>query len=606
MRKTTTWFIITVILLLLACNLPVQNSMPGPTEEPTGVPETASPTRESPTATAIVAATEAAQDSIGDQPVYKDLTERPQIWFGPLDPWSWDQYFPGQGPFQFYDLFTEEAEWQQASEAVHVIRLYPVWLESYATPAQIETVLNDIQRRGIAISYEAGPLTETERCNAATVEGFWGIPAAENITRRIADAGGTLYAMDLEHGFDAGTFYDPACVRTPREIAEDTAQTISVVRERFPDVRVGSIETADLDVDAVSAWLTAYRDATGQELDYFHLDINFHRPDWAQRAKEIEDYVQSRGVEFGIIYFGDVEDGSDAEWLAHAEERFVEYEVITGGQPDHVVFQSWHTHPQKLFPESDRDAFTNLILRYERPRTNLTLRLDGQSARGSLLDEDGAAVPDAPIEISARPISGEGILTDYIITGVVPEAARWADTGVRINMECDCRGPAELVLEQIDYMDGGQGSVPNGAFANGLNDWGIWGSGRATVVASSNGSGGALEVTVGPDQDLGMNSGQIQVVAGSPFTITFKARVNPVTANSGYFDIIFLNDTGEVRRLTTPIVAGPAPLAQTTTGSNGQYEVAMDNVAIGEFEVVAWYPGSDDFWSARSQLSVQP
>ncbi|MGD2078809.1 MAG: hypothetical protein PVH18_10520, partial [Chloroflexota bacterium] len=146
MRKTVTWFIITVILLLLACNLPVQNSMPAPTEELTGAPETASPTRELPTATAIVAATETAQDSIGDEPVVKDLTERPQIWFGPLDPWSWDQYFPGQGPFQFYDLFTEEAEWQQASEAVHVIRLYPVWLESYATPTQIETVLNDIQR----------------------------------------------------------------------------------------------------------------------------------------------------------------------------------------------------------------------------------------------------------------------------------------------------------------------------------------------------------------------------------------------------------------------------------------------------------------------------
>lgn len=106
-----------------------------------------------------------------------------------MDPWSWDQYFPGQGPFQYYDLFTEDAAWQQALEAVHVIRLYPVWQDSHAAPDQLETVPADIQRRGIAISYEAGPLTETERCNAATVEGFWGVPGAENIVRRIADAG---------------------------------------------------------------------------------------------------------------------------------------------------------------------------------------------------------------------------------------------------------------------------------------------------------------------------------------------------------------------------------------------------------------------------------
>jgi hypothetical protein len=606
--KRNKWQIFLLFFLLLSCNIPIQSGSPAseaPASEarPTETPPAAQAASDG--AEEVTPAATVVEEPLDDRPVYKDLSERPQIWFGPLDPWSWDQYFPGEGPFQYYDLFTEEAAWQQASEAVHVIRLYPVWLESYATPAQIETVLADIQRRGMAISYEAGPLTETERCNAATVEGFWGVPAAENIIHRIADAGGTLYAMDLEHAFDAGTYYDPACLRTPAEIAEDSARTVSAVQEVFPDVKVGSIETADLDVDAVADWLTAYREATGQELDYFHLDINFSRPDWAQRAKEIEAYVRSRGVEFGLIYFGDVEDDSDAEWLAHAEERFVEYEVINGGQPDHVIFQSWHRHPQKLFPETDGDAFTNLILRYIRPRTILTLRLDGQRAWGSLLDQDGAAMTDAAIELSARPVSGQGFFTEYVITGVVPEEASWADTGFRINMECDCRGPAEFVLEQVDYMDGGAGGVPNGAFSGGLEGWGSWGNGSANIVASANGTGGALAVSVSPDQDLGMNSGRIQIAPGSPFTITFTARVDPITANSGYFDIIFLNDTREVRRFTTPIVSGPVQLAKTTTGPNGEYEIVLDNLPAGAFDLVAWHPGSDAFWPARRQLNVE-
>lgn len=602
--KTNKRLIVLFLYLFVACDQPVRNSAPAPEATPTdrapATQETAGEAQEETPATA------ASERSLEDKPVYKDLSERPLIWFGPLDPWSWDQYFPGKGPFQYYDLFTEQAAWHKVSEAVHVIRLYPVWLDSYASPAELETVLADIQRRGMAISYEAGPLTETERCNAGAVEGFWGVPGAENIVRRIADAGGVLYAMDLEHGFDAGTYYDPACLRTPAEIAADSARTIDAVRQVFPNVKVGSIETADLDVEAVATWLAAYREATGQELDYFHLDIDFSRPDWARRAKEIEEYVRSRGVEFGLIYFGDVEDGSDAEWLDHAQERFVEYEVIAQGKPDHVIFQSWHTHPQKLFPETERDAFTNLILRYLRPRTVLTLRLDSQGVRGSLLVQDGAAVANAAIEISARPVSGEGILSDYVITGVVPDEANQADSGFRINVECDCRGPAELVLEQVDYVDGGTGGVPNGSFSDGLEGWGNWGSGSANLVASANGSGGAVAVSVSPDQDLGLNSGRFQVAPGSPFTITFKAKVNPITANSGYFDVIFLNDTGEVRRLTTPIVSGPVLLAETTTGSNGEYRVELDNLPVGAFDLVAMFPGSDAFWPARGQMTVEP
>ena len=281
---------------------------------------------------------------------YKDLTVRPQIWFGPLDPWSWDRYYPGQGPFEFYDLFQPDAPWQQASDAVHVIRLYPVWIDSYATPQQLQTVLQDIEARGIAISYEAGPLKESGQCNASTIEGFWGKPGAKNIAQNIKDAGGRLFSMDLEHGFDAATYYDLACRKSPREIAEDAAITINALRAIFPDVLIGSIETADLNVDDVAAWMEAYRGVMGEELDYFHLDINFQRVDWAERAREIEDYVESRGVEFGIIYFGNQDDGSDIDWINHAESRFIEYEVLARGNTRSCHFSILAYSPAKPDP----------------------------------------------------------------------------------------------------------------------------------------------------------------------------------------------------------------------------------------------------------------
>lgn len=537
---------------------------------------------------------------------YKDLTVRPQIWFGPLDPWSWEQHLPGQGPFQYYDLFSENAEWQEVSEAVQIIRLYPVWLESYASPSQLRVVLEDIQRRGIAISYEAGPLTERGQCNAATIEGFWGVPAAQGIVKRIANAGAVLYSMDLEHGFDAATYYDPACRMTPTEIAQDAARTIRAVREVFPDARIGSIETADLDVDAVAAWMSAYREVMGEEMAYFHLDINYSKPDWAERAKEIETYVKSRGVEFGIFYFGDAHDSTDAEWLARTEERFVEYEAIAGGDPDHVIFQSWHPHPQRLFPETEPGTFTNLILRYMRLRPSLTMKMTDLTADGSLMDSDGNPIPGAPIQIKVQPRSGEGVFAEYTITGNVPEDAMIADAGFRINMECECNGQASFILDQVEYLESGRttNQVPNGRFSNGLTAWGIWGNGAARLVTSPNDLGAALSVSVDTGQSLGMNSGAIPVTPGSAFTVTFTARIDPISAGSGYFNIIFLNAAGEVRRLTTPLKAGQVVLAEFATDQNGKYSVDLENLPAGELEISAWYAGDDNFWPALESAVV--
>lgn len=576
--------------LLLACSLFSPGTEPESTSPPSVTAPAAVPTR-SPAPTP------------SEGPQYKDLTIRPQIWFGPLDPWSWDQYFPGSGPFQYYDLFQAGVPWQKASNAVQVIRLYPVWLESYATPAQIKAVLDDIQQRGMAISYEAGPLTETPLCNAATVEGFWGVPAAEKIVSRISAAGGTLYSMDLEHAFDAGTYYDPNCFMTPTEIASDAARTITAVRSVFPDVRIGSIETADLDPEAVAAWLQAYRDVMGTELDYFHLDTNFSRPDWAARALEIQQVVNRRGIEFGIIYFGDANDASDAEWLSHAESRFVEYEVLTGGHPDHVIFQSWHKHPQKLFPENEPGTFTNLILRYLRPRTTLALeQIDDLTLTGRLITDGGGPVPGADVEIHARALSGDGLMAEYTISGTVPAGATTADAGFRVNTECGCSGEAEFVLEEVNYTEPGStgNGVPNGTFSSGLNGWGAWGAGSISIVPSLNGTGSALAVSAAASEDAGLNSDLIQVKSGSAFTITFTARVAPVTQDSGFFDIIFLNAQGEVSRLTAPINPGEVVLAKTVTQPDGSFEVNLPELPAGEVSLSAWYPGSDQYWPAQS------
>ncbi len=68
----------------------------------------------------------------------------------------------------------------------------------------------------------------------------------------------------------------------------------------------------------------------------------------------------ARGIPFGVIYDGNNDEQTDADWLNHAQDHFVLYEQSAGSPPDHVIFQSWYSHPAHLLPETDV-SFTNLM-----------------------------------------------------------------------------------------------------------------------------------------------------------------------------------------------------------------------------------------------------
>jgi len=537
----------------------------------------------------------------------KDMSIRPQIWFGPLDPIDWRTNVPGGTGYDFFSLFSEGAPWERAAEATRVMVLYPIWLDS-ASREQIQRVIDDLRRRRIAIAYECGPLTQHGQCNAGTIEGFSGPASNRRIAQNIKNAGGVLYSMEMEHGFDAATYYDPACRMTPLEIAQDASRTIAAVREVFPNVKVGSIETGNLNVDDIAAWVSAYREVTGEELAYLHLDIPYYVPDWAKRAKAIESHVRSRGIDFGIYYLGDLDDTSDEQWVGRAEQRFVEYEVVAGGQPDHAMFQSWNPHPMSLLPEDQPATFTWLITRYLRTRSALTLDLSEGVASGSLTLVDGTPLANSPIELSITPLGGQGVFADFKVTGVVPQFATTADVGLRINTECNCSGPATLALAKANYLEQGQSSnqVPNGTFASGLNGWGIWGVGNAQLGPGESGAGHALHIEAAAGQDVGLNSDVFVVTPGKAFTLIFRARVDPPTQNSGYFDIIFLNDSGESKRYTVPIQVASAVLGSAQTAADGGYFINMNGLPAGIVLLRAWFNGNEDVWPAMAGQDLTP
>jgi hypothetical protein len=581
------------VVALIACSFPAQVSMP-PTETGGSAPTGSG-------------ASQPGQPRVPPWPL-KDMSVRPQIWFGPMDPPEWSTANPGVEGYDYMQLFDPLAPWPRTAEAVRVMVLFPVWLDGGVSDSQLEMVINNLRARRIGVAFESGQLTEHGACNAGTIEGFNGVPGVSRVAERIQSAGGVLYAYAMEHGFDAASYYDPACRMTPQKIAADSAKTAAAVHALFPEAIIGSIETANLEPDTVAEWLDAYQRAAGEPLGFFNLDVNFNISDWAERARKIQDLVQARGIDFGIYYIGDPADPTEEAWYDHARDRMVEFEVVRGGRPDYALFQSWNPHPWKLLPEDQPGTYTHFVASYLRPRSRLSLQISQGVATGVLALEDGSPVANATVELSARPVTGEGVYADYTLTGVVPEAMTHADVGVRINTECSCSGPANLIVGSASYIEQGQGAsqIPNGRFTSGMQGWGAWGAGHTELTRGENGSGQALLMAAAAGQDIGLNSGDFVVHPGQTFDLTFRARVDPPTNGSGYFAVFFLSDAGEGQRFILPFAVASSPVGTATTHDDGTFSLLLKGLPAGTTSVQAWYGGDDQVWPGAASTEYTP
>jgi hypothetical protein len=233
----------------------------------------------------------------------------------------------------------------------------------------------------MAISLSGGALAPTGKCTGE-IEGFAGIQEGVRISRRIRDAGGTATFYAFDHAYDAGTASTtPAeCRLSPEEVAEQVMAFQDAVRAIFPDIVFGDDITAQLDRAEIARWVEAYRSVIGEDLGFLHLDIDFGIPNWDQKALRIEEYLRSQGIPFGLFYIGNWEDPSDDAWLSSAGERIKTYELDAGGRPDHVVFASWHDHPDYVLPESEPLTFTHLITQYFEDKESLGARTEGPGA----------------------------------------------------------------------------------------------------------------------------------------------------------------------------------------------------------------------------------
>ena len=312
-----------------------------------------------------------------------DLSSRPLVWFGPLPPLQVTSGRPFIGSLDFMDLFKPDAPWQNAASHVQVFKLFGEWVSEDATDVQLQQVFADLKRRGIAVDVDEGPLTPTSECGSG-VEGFAGIREGMRIAQRVKAAGGTINLIDMDEPFvDASIYHGPnACHWSAEKVAQGVYEYVRAMKGQFPDAIIGTSEPfwQGMKAENLENYIEAYHKASSSYFPFFHLDLDYGLADWPQIAKELETYCKARGIAFGIYYVGNWDDTSDEDWLAQAGERVKTYELQYGGQPDHVIFQSWNDYPDYNLPETKPNTYTNFVDLYFQDKSALGVRTSGPGA----------------------------------------------------------------------------------------------------------------------------------------------------------------------------------------------------------------------------------
>ncbi len=534
--------------------------------------------------------------------------ENPQlVWLAPLP----NTRLPDGriGAVDYMNLFSPAAPWISAASRVQVFKIYALFnpaLPGALTDSQWRQLFADLDRRGIALALEWGPLLNTT-CGIG-VEGF-GDASALTTIQKIKSLGGNLRYLAMDEPFYGASIFNGAnaCQWTPKQTAADAVRNIAQVRAIFPNVIVGDIEPAPPPgapdwVQRYTEWLDAWKEAAGTPLAFFHLDVNYPSfPNWVSDVDPFRRVLAGRSIPLGVIYNG-LSAKTDSDWMRAAEDHIFQYEVLGGNKPEQAVFQTWESLPTHVLPETDPNALTYLVNRYSRRRTAISLTSTATQVSGKLLDNQGNPVASSTVDITLQPTAGPGFVSTYTLTGKVPEVATRVTQGVLqicVN-ECGSQGPNDMNLYSYRYADSGMNAAQD--FSKGLTGWAIPPppNRTASVQLVSDSTGPSLLIKATPTQHTFVNSTFFPITPGSTFTLTVQARVSPASVGSGYFAMIFLDATGgsPVPRVTLPFAPGISRLGSPRTTGDGTYSLVFPAQPAGSMRLDASFAGSDTLWPA--------
>jgi len=521
-------------------------------------------------ATGLASPVSADENDRGDRAVKTAV-----VWFTPRSSIPvWNVSRP-----DFIKLFEPDAPWPVAASHVQVFKLYSQFvstsiLNGGSTDADLKKAIDALNERHIAIGLEAGLLRDPNLCGK--IEGYCGETITVNAAR-IKRLGGDLRYVAMDEPLWFGhVSSEPGALHTPiADLARNVAVQAAALRQIFPDVEVGDIEPvvgsgAPADYIAeIESWADAFNAATGRPLAFFHSDVGWQGSGWQQQLTRLSHLTRKRGIAFGIIYNGNPADSTGVAWTTDAEKHFVAIEADPAMIPDHAIIQTWDAQPDHALPETQPGTMTYLVDRYAASETAIDVRRTASGFEGRLASRER---PVGGASLSAYEVDDGTLNITWTpsLTGTVPQGAVAALFGLRVNIECNCDGPANLMLGAVRYLD------ETSSASEVLN-----------LVPPSQ------RLIVPATQTKLVNSPSFPVTPGDSFSFSAPMKLPYSSRNTGYVAIIFLGTNGlEVQRMELPFQPGQRGIGSFVTDSRGRFEVAMPGSAKPPAIARFTFPGS--------------
>jgi hypothetical protein len=495
---------------------------------------------------------------------------------------------PGRPPAD--NMWTPDAPWPTVAAHVKAANFPPGNIEG-ATDADLQAAFTEMKRRNIALVLGTGVLVRSDRCQAKN-EAYASPDELEQILEKIRRNGGELRYIAMDEPYYFGHRDDSGCHQSAAELAAEVAQRVTDVRRIFPKVEIGDVEVVDASrpwTQELAAWADAYRTATGEKLAFMQTDIN-----WSELAlknlKPLSDTMHARGIPFAIIYNADVSARTDESWEESAESHTAEIETALAIRPDIAVFDSWTPNPSHPLPETTPGTLTNLALRYLRPASALTVTQQGNTITGRLTDAEGRSVAGAHVAVTAVDVGARMEPTLRTWSGTVPAGAVGAIIGVRVDSEsaCVCDGAAGAVVGGVHYDEMGTGRRQTISLVK-LPIEGAPASFRTLALA--------------PGRTFNPNFQQFPVTAGAAYTFQAPIAATASAEHAGYLTLIFIDAAGKgLKRDFLWFGPSQRAIGSATTDTDGRFALNLpEAVAMAQPELRATFAGSA---SLRPALAV--
>ena len=284
---------------------------------------------------------------------------KPTVWISP----------PGnENGKSFRDLFEHPDQWKETRAMVDVLSYTDLNLQRQFTDDELRAWFSKLREWKVKLAMEVGALKE------------WGLTGEKTFN---AERANWEHLQSLGANVHAIAMDEPLCCarehihKTDDYAIEETANYIALVRQHFPQLLIGDIETyPSISIEDHKHWIEALQKRLSEMkvrgLDFYRLDVDWVRftvqnqGSWKE-VKALELYCRQKKLPFSLIYWPSGYPSmqhrgiaDDSTWYVPTLQQGYDYLSIDG-RPDQYVIESWVGAPSRCVPETADWTFTRTV-----------------------------------------------------------------------------------------------------------------------------------------------------------------------------------------------------------------------------------------------------